>query len=70
MDTHISARLPLKPTRFTSASLTLHAPAPHFRSTPLHVNYSMQQQNGHYPPAPDADQCFSRVFICQMNPYA
>ncbi|WP_423249555.1 hypothetical protein, partial [Shigella sonnei] len=23
-------------------SLTLHAPAPHFRSTPLHVNYSMQ----------------------------
>ncbi|WP_212736055.1 hypothetical protein, partial [Escherichia coli] len=64
------ARGPRTPSGFASASLKLDGPAPPFRSTPLPVNYSMQQQNGHYTPAPDADQCFSLVFICQMNPYA
>lgn len=40
MDTHVTTRLSFKPTCFTAASLTLHPPASHFRSTTLHVNYS------------------------------
>lgn len=40
VDTHVTTRLSFKPTCFTAASLTLHPPASHFRSTTLHVNYS------------------------------
>lgn len=50
VDAHISARLSFKPTRFTAASLTLHPPAPHFRSTTLHVNYSYSHRADIIPP--------------------
>lgn len=50
VDTHITTRLSFKPTRFTSAGLTLHPPAPHFRSTTLHVNYSYKHGAGIIPP--------------------
>ena len=50
VDTHVTARLPFKPTCFTAASLTQHPPASHFRSTTLHVNYSSSHRAGIIPP--------------------
>lgn len=50
MDAHIAARLSFKPTRFTATGLTLHPPAPHFRSTTLHVNHSYRHRADIIPP--------------------
>jgi hypothetical protein len=49
-DPHIAARLGFQPARFTATHLSQHAPAPYFRSTTLHCNYSTSENSLHYKP--------------------
>ena len=66
-DAHITTRLAFQPACFTATHLPKHAPAPYFRSTTLHCNYSTSKNSLHYRPMNLANQRFRCVFICQMD---
>ena len=69
-DAHITTRLAFQPACFTATHLPKHAPAPYFRSTTLHCNYSTSKNSLHYRPMTFPDQRFRCVFICQMDVHA